>query len=296
MVLSLLHMLRQVVMREKGVRLWRFGFKNMLRILSLGAGVQSTTLALMAARGEIDSVDHAVFADTGSEPSVVYRHLAWLETVIPFPVHRVSVGNLGESILSAMKDGQSRIDARPPFFTSGGGMLNRQCTGDYKIMPIQRKVRELAGIARGSRGPKTVVVEQLIGISTDEAGRMKDSRFRWLRHCFPLIELGLSRAQCLLWLAANSYPTPPKSACTFCPYHDDRMWRDMKLNDPESFAEAVRVDEAIRPGMAGPRRPEGTTWYLHRNRIPLRLVDFSTAEDRGQINMFNEECEGMCGV
>ena len=39
----------------------------MLRILSLGAGVQSSTLALMVANGEIDPVDCAIFADTQSE-------------------------------------------------------------------------------------------------------------------------------------------------------------------------------------------------------------------------------------
>ena len=267
-----------------------------LRILSLGAGVQSTTVALLAARGLIEPVDHAIFADTGSEPKAVYAHLRWLEPLLPFQVHHVTAGNLKAEILGAMNGGRNRMDGRPPFLTKGGGMLRRQCTGDFKIIPIQRQVRALAGIARGARGPKAVTVEQLIGISTDEAGRMKDSRFRWLLHRFPLIELGMSRGDCLKWLARHGYPTPPKSACTFCPYHDDRMWRDMKLNDPESFAEAVEVDEAIRPGIAGPKRPVGAAWFLHRQRIPLRLVDFSTAEDRGQANLFNEECEGMCGV
>jgi hypothetical protein len=266
-----------------------------LRVLSLGAGVQSTTVALLAAEGAIDRVDYAIFADTESEPNAVYSHLEWLESRLPFKVHHVSAGNLKAEILGAMA-GTNRMDARPPFLTASGGMLRRQCTGDFKIVPIQRKLRELAGIERGARGPKYIAVEQLIGISTDEASRMKDSRFRWLLHRFPLIELGMSRGDCLRWLAERGYPTPPKSACTFCPYHDDRMWREMKLNDPESFAEAVEVDEAIRPGIAGPKRPDGEAWYLHRQRIPLRLVDFSNAEDRGQTNLFNEECEGMCGV
>lgn len=268
----------------------------MIRVLSLGAGVQSTTVALLAARGRIAPIDHAIFADTGSEPTAVYEHLRWLEPLLPFPVHRVSAGNLKEEILTAMRGRRSRIVARPPFLTKSGGMLRRQCTSEFKIIPIQRKVRELAGIVPHSRGPKDVTVEQLIGISTDEAGRMKDSRFRWIRHRFPLIELGMSRRDCLTWLTKQGYHQPPKSACTFCPYHDDRMWRDMKLNDPASFAEAVEVDEAIRPGIVSPKQPLGEEWYLHRERIPLRLVDFSTVEDHGQQNMFNNECEGMCGV
>lgn len=70
-----------------------------LRVLSLGAGVQSTTLALVAAHGEITPMlDCAVFADTGEEPAGVYRHLAWLqsEDLLPFPIHVVRTGPLGD--------------------------------------------------------------------------------------------------------------------------------------------------------------------------------------------------------
>ena len=44
----------------------------MKRFLSLGAGVQSSTLALMIANGELEPVDSAIFADTGWEPRKVY--------------------------------------------------------------------------------------------------------------------------------------------------------------------------------------------------------------------------------
>ena len=41
-----------------------------LRIISLGAGVQSTTMALMAAHGEITPMPHcAIFALTGANVS-----------------------------------------------------------------------------------------------------------------------------------------------------------------------------------------------------------------------------------
>ena len=50
----------------------------MLKILSLGAGVQSTALLLMSIRGEVERFDCAIFADTGWEPAVVYEHLPWL--------------------------------------------------------------------------------------------------------------------------------------------------------------------------------------------------------------------------
>ncbi|MGB5093359.1 MAG: hypothetical protein WBN97_08640, partial [Parvibaculum sp.] len=47
-----------------------------LRGQALGAGVQSTTLALMAAHGEIGPMpDCTIFADTGWVPQAVYEHL-----------------------------------------------------------------------------------------------------------------------------------------------------------------------------------------------------------------------------
>ena len=169
-----------------------------LRALSLGAGVQSTTMALMAAHGEIGPMpDCAIFADTGWEPRAVYEHLEWLmsDNVLPFPVHIVSAGNIRDDLMAAGdgnrwasipafaktvtpagaivpildedEDGEiieigSRSTSRE---TTSIGMIRRQCTTDYKVVPIRRKVRELAGLTR-KRSPDHAVVEQWIGIST----------------------------------------------------------------------------------------------------------------------------------
>jgi hypothetical protein len=258
-------------------------------------------MALMAAAGEITPMpDCAIFADTQSEPKAVYEWLDWLEPRLPFPVHRVTAGSLRNEIMGAM-NGANRMDARPPFFTKSGGMLNRQCTQDFKIRPIQRECRRLIGLVPRQRWPLRVVIEQWIGISLDEEQRCRASRILAINHRWPLIELRMTRADCLQWMRGRGFPMPAKSACTFCPYHDDVMWRDMKLNDPESFADAIAVDEAIRPGMPGPKRPVGDQWFLHRKRIPLSQVDLRIPADAGQQRMFDEhgfavECEGMCGV
>ena len=272
-----------------------------LRVLSLGAGVQSTTLALMAAHGEFDAMpDCAIFADTGAEPKAVYEHLDWLSSgnVLPFPVYRVSAGSLKEELLSAGK-GYGNSWGRPPLYVEntktkrGVGRLRRQCTGDYKIDPIQKKVRELLGLRPRQRWPKEPTVEQWIGISLDEVHRVKQLAIKALAGRWPLIEKEMSRWDCKQWLQRHDYPVPPKSSCTFCPYHSDAAWRDMKLNDPESWAEAVEVDEAIRNGVAGVK---AEAIYLHRSLTPLAEVDLSNATDRGQIDALAEECEGMCGV
>lgn len=265
-----------------------------LRVLSLGAGVQSSTLAIMAARGDLGVMpDCAIFADTGAEPSSVYAYLEYLTELLPFPVHVVSSGNLRTQLM----DPAAKKNGRPPLFIRNRngtvGFSRRQCTGDFKIDPIVKKVRELMGLRRGQHGPKNPAVEQWIGISTDEIVRVKRSKHRFIHNRHPLIEARMSRQACLAYLTERQYRLPPKSACTFCPFHTDTMWRDMKENDPESFEDACLVDEALREhqtiGIGIP--------FLHRSCRPLREIDFSNAEDRGQGALgFTVECEGMCGV
>lgn len=283
-----------------------------LRALSLGAGVQSTTLALMAAHGDIRPMpDCAIFADTGWEPKTVYDHLAWLRSpnVLPFPVHIVSAGDLRADILAAA---QGARWASIPAFTrqaagrpldgahasrsetadrSGIGMIRRQCTREYKITPIRRKVREILGLTR-RRSPTSPVVEQWIGISLDEAVRMKPSFEPWQVNRWPLIEKRMTRRDCLTWLALRGYPAPPKSACIGCPFHSDAHWRAMRDDDPKAWTDAVAVDHAIRTGLRGVRGEV----YLHRSAVPLDQADLSTAADRGQLDLWPNECEGMCGV
>jgi hypothetical protein len=262
-----------------------------LRVLSLGAGVQSSTLALMAARGEIEAPDCAIFADTQSEPAAVYRHLDWLEGQLPFPVVRVTRGSLRDSVATAARWGDGRF-AAVPFFLSTGGLARRQCTKEFKIEPIEAEIRRLLGLKPRQRGPKEPVVEQWIGISLDEIQRMKDSHKRYIHHRWPLIEARMSREGCKTWLRERQYPEPPKSACTFCPYTDNARWASM---EPEAFADAVEVDRLIRS--RGTMKGMSAAQYVHRSLKPLDQVDFTKPDD-GQASLFGfaNECEGMCGV
>lgn len=295
-----------------------------LRVLSLGAGVQSTTLALMAAHGEIGPMpDCAIFADTGWEPKAVYEHLDWLMSpnVLPFPVHIVSAGNIRDNLLEAAagrrwasipavartvtpagaevpvldedEDGQlvEIATRRTSTETISTGMIRRACTTDYKILPIRRKVRELLELTR-KRSPAFPVAEQWIGISKEEASRMKPSFEDWQVNRWPLIEKRMSRRDCLAWLRRHDYPLPPKSACIGCPFHDNGRWRFMRDHDPDAWSDAVEIERALRKGV---RDIQGEL-YLHRSCVPLDQVDLSTAADRGQLDLWPVECEGMCGV
>lgn len=274
---------------------------TVMRVLSLGAGVQSTTIALMMAHGEIEPAEHAIFADTECEPKPVYTHLDWLlsdNVKLPFPVHIVSAGSLVQEMLSAAAyTPGSHTHGRVPAFVKSqgnyrGGKIRRQCTGDYKIDPIRKKVRELLGVKPGHRVPKDVTVEQIVGISWDERQRAKPALDKWVEMEWPLIEKRLTRGDCLEWLKRKGYPAPPRSACTICPMRRNSEWRWLKDNDPEGWAQAVEVDHAIRNGM---KNIKAEAVYLHRSLKPLDQVDLTNNDDR-MGNLFNTECQGMCGL
>ncbi|WP_328339469.1 hypothetical protein [Micromonospora sp. NBC_00421] len=245
----------------------------MLKLLSLGAGVQSTVLALMTADGTLPRVDAAIFADTGWEPATVYRHLDRLAVVLDaagIPLHRVSNGNLRADSL----DPAHRYASIPYFVRNpdgSDGMGRRQCTAEYKLAPIGRKARELLGAQppHFRRVPKGAVAEQWIGFSTDEISRVSDrDGVSYIRRRYPLLELGMSRKDCQRWLTARGWGNTAKSACVGCPFHGNAQWRDLRDNHPSEWADAVAFDEAIRKGGARGLPLNGEA-FLHRSRVPL---------------------------
>jgi len=136
---------------------------------------------------------------------------------------------------------------------------------------------------------------QWIGISLDEAHRMKPSRVKYAICRWPLIELELKRYHCENWLA-NRGLKAPRSACVFCPYHNNAEWKRLKEEEPLEFARAVAFEKAYQAAKSTTLSTTHFVPYLHASRIPLDQVDFSTDYDRGQLSLFGNECEGICGV
>lgn len=267
-----------------------------IHIVSLGAGVQSSTMALMAACGEITPMPvAAIFADTQAEPASVYRWLDWLETQLPFPVKRVTKGSLAEystKVQLSEKNGRLSYRGIPSFVRNedgSQGLAPRQCTRDFKIDPCTKAVNAVRRTLENTRA------YLWIGISIDEIWRAKQHRNSpRIENRFPLFESRLSRANCLNWMKSHGFPEPPRSACYFCPYRSDPEWLKMKNEEPEDFQKAVAFELVYQANVA--KTPMSGVPFLHRSMVPLSQVDFSTEEERGQGSLFNNECEGMCGV
>ncbi len=261
-------------------------------ILSLGAGVQSSTLALMAAHGEVTPMPvAAIFADTQAEPGAVYEWLNWLAPRLPFPIRSVTKGDLERDILDTLR-GKRKRTAQPPLFVRGDkpnpGRLWRQCTQEYKLEPIRREARRIMQEA----GAKCV--HQWIGISMDEAHRMRDSDVRYVENVYPLVERGITRQDCLQWMEQHKYPRPPKSACVWCPMASQERWRGIRAN-PQDWDRAVKFDTALRekPGTSlGNGRIHGSL-YVHRSGESLMTTDLGMNPNQGDL--FGEDCTGLCG-
>jgi hypothetical protein len=260
------------------------------RYLSLGAGVQSATIALMMKHGEIEPCEAAIFADTKAEPKRVYIWLDWLEKQLPFPVYKVTEKNgLTADIENCLVHARSTWCSGPPLFTMSAqgniGVIHRECTGDFKLAPISRKINELR-----NREP----IISIIGFSSDEQTRCKPPNRKYIvKNEWPLIERRMSRHDCINWMHKHYYQTPPRSACVYCPYKCDAEWRILRDSDPEGWAEAVRMDKIMR-NMA--RKGVDQPCFVHRSCKPLDEVDLRTDFQMGQLPLAGIDCEGMCGV
>ena len=259
-----------------------------LRILSLGAGVQSSTLALMIEKGEIPPVTCGIFADTQAESKETMEFLNWIKTKLSYPIYTVSKGNLTEHLLN------SNFPIAPFYssniITGKKGLMMRQCTNDYKIQPIIQKIRHLLGIQKHKKVKKGTKVELLMGISKDEIYRIKTNRMPYITNVYPLIDKNLRRQDCINWFKKYYDKTPPRSACIYCPYKSDKEWKHLKENQPEEWQQVIEFDKKIRKNS----RKKEEEVYVHRTCKPIGEVDLNKGDN--QLNLFNNECEGMCGV
>jgi 3'-phosphoadenosine 5'-phosphosulfate sulfotransferase (PAPS reductase)/FAD synthetase len=263
--------------------------KPTLRLLSLGAGVQSLTVLLLACEGRIPRFDHALFADTGWEPRAVHNQLAKVTAIATragTPVRIISAGNIRHDAL----DATSRFVTMPLHVRNpdgSKGMARRQCTGEYKIKPLKAAARQLLGYPHPTRVPPGVYAEQAIGISVDEFHRAKDADVRYLRNIFPLLDLRMTREDCLAYLRARGFGETVKSACVGCPYSGNSRLRWIRDNEPDAWTDLIAFDRAIRNG--SPRaiaegKPLRGQFFIHRSLKPLDQVDLDPPA-RGHLRL-----------
>lgn len=242
-------------------------------VFSFGAGTQSTAILLLIKHEPQTLLDiighlpeHIIFADTGAESADSLRNYERCRQLLP--IYRVK---------NWQRHAMNNYSDIPVYFT-GGGKMQRQCTSVWKIRPVHRAIRKLYPM----KSPKTKVACWL-GISCDEAQRMKVSAVKSIENVYPLIELGLTRQDCYAILRRYEWEAV-KSCCYMCPYQVHR-WAD----NPE-LDKAIAYEKELQKRSLYREVP-----YLHPSAIPLEeAVEVQMA----QTNLFTfaDECDGVCDV
>lgn len=269
--------------------------------LSLGGGVQSSTMVEMVIKGVLPKPDIIVFADTGNDPPGVYDTVNRLKEKIGNTVKFVITekGDLVKKLLTPT----GRYISIPAYILRENGDIHisrRQCTAHYKILPIEKAIREhliTMGLAkRDKRGitiDKNVLIKSWLGITTDEAERMKQTWEVRFENTWPLIKLKMSRQDCIDWLIDNDLPVPQRSACMVCPFHNNKSWKIIKDNYPKEWDHAIRFDDQMRHGDSRFAKITSGKLFIHSSRIPLQDVKFEN--EKGEQPL--EYCdEGYCFV
>ena len=256
----------------------RYTEENPLKILSLGWGVQSWTLAALAALGEIPMPDYVVHADTTHEMAGTYAHAEkWTPWLLD---HGVKVVTVSAPNTNVVREYTNSLGIEIPAFT-GEGQIRRQCTNHWKIQPIRKFVRRLIGNGRSNK------VEMWQGISIDEWQRMRTAEVNYITNIYPLVDRRISRTGCISWLESKDLDVPPKSSCTFCPYRNRASWKAMKRADGPDWHEAVNVDTQIRNKL--PPAP----LFLHGSRVALPKA-VNIPEDHGAKQLELPCDSGFC--
>jgi len=196
------------------------------RILSFGGGLQTTALAIMVAKGEIE-VDEVVFADTGAEKPETYWYMEnYIKPIIDITILPVENGGL---------------KAYCEKYRIVPSVVNRWCTRIFKVERLDKYVNRQG---------------MMIGFSTDEIQRSLNPIFEG--DTFPLIEMGVSSADCSRLISDYGYPVPIKSSCYFCPYQRWPEWNWLKRKHQDLFEDAIRLEALLYE-----RKPE----YRHRTGL-----------------------------
>ena len=264
-----------------------------VRVISLGWGVQSWTLAAMSALGELPPVDYAIHADTHHEARGTYEHAAkWTPWLEERGVKVVTVSSASTDVARDDwgRNGSVLIPAFSLAERSGKrGQVQRQCTHDWKIAPIRRFIRTVLETPNPAPG----AVKSWQGITLDEWQRMRTSDVAYIENVYPLVDWRMSRVDCVAWLQSRDLDVPPKSSCTFCPYHNASTWRRMKQAGGTDWQQALEADKAVRDK----RQHLGFSLYVHPARRPLE-ESVNIPEDVGasQLEMDMPCDSGMCFV
>lgn len=252
-------------------------------VFSYGGGVQSTACLVLQARGEI-RFDHFVMADVGDDSENPETIEYMRDHAVPFAeAHGITLATTRwerKAGFLSLKQYIEQIDSSIPIPVNfGSGPVNRLCTLRWKINPVARYHKALGAT---SENPGRLG----LGFSTDEIHRCRtDCKHDWQTPSHPLIDLILSRQDCVRIVEEAGLPTPVNSCCWFCPFQRRSQWEDRKQTHPNLIADAITLEETISTRTE--RMGKGRCWIGGKGRLEDVLAQQSLFAD-----LEDERCSG----
>lgn len=258
----------------------------MKHIFSCGGGVQSTACLVLAAQGAIPYLTF-VFANVGNQAEDP-RTLCYIAEVLK--PYAAAHGIEWVDVQRRRRDG-TPVDLyqelmRPirsidiPVRMANGAPGNRNCTVHFKIKPIAKWIK--------ANAPGCILGK---GISTDEVHRATPSREAdHYISAYPLIELGISRSDCLRIVRESGLPQAPKSSCWFCPYKTTDQWITMRRERPDLFGKVVEIE-----GRLNDKRAQLGKDAVYISSVGSRRKQFIDVAVPDQLGLFPEWIEEQDG-
>ncbi|MCM3715877.1 hypothetical protein M3202_17625 [Alkalihalobacillus oceani] len=246
------------------------GKDDIYYVLSFGGGTQSAHLLEDHIQGKIH-YDFIIFSDTGAEPDFIRKQVDWWKNRLmekridtPFIVTRHSSMHSGleEMLWRYLETDYERFQM--PLYLSKlnengteipAGMTPRQCTIDFKIVPVKQTIRKIIlkkyGRMHNQRMPANVAIIQDIGFSYDELNRInmwQSPQYKYIYMAYPLVEQGLTTEESITFLSQNNFPEK-RSRCYLCPFNCDMPgmnWVEIIQEEPLSCLKACYFDRNIR--------------------------------------------------
>ena len=192
-------------------------------ILSYGGGVNSSALFFYILEKGLP-LDLVIFADTGEELDTTYQAVERLilrckKDNIPFVTVKSDKGNLYEYYF------KHKVIM---------SMMRRDCTGKFKISPIRKYLRVRYG--------KLKKFIMYIGITWDEAHRIKKSDVKYITNVYPFVDGHLTRGDNLNIIRENNFYAI-KSGCKGCMFNRRSSWVKMLIHDPVEYERHLNLEE-----------------------------------------------------
>lgn len=209
-------------------------------VWSSGGGIQSTAIAVLIWQGLLPKPDLSLMVDCGYESAQTYEYVRSVTipklAEIGVDFHLVRSADYTDVKLMS-RDGHCNLPAFRKNPDGSVSHLSTHCNGTWKNYVTKRFVKD-HGIER---------YVHWLGISTDEARRARKSAgVKYIELRYPLIERGLSREDCVRLIKEAGWPVPIRTSCIMCPQRTMFEWLRLKVECPDDFDAACRIEDEIR--------------------------------------------------